>query len=72
MLHPTGQRVLEQPWHGVKVLFLMDNAGDNLVDLFYDNIHIKFFSPNTTSHIQPMDQAVICAFKTPSSNLLEK
>ena len=43
----------------------MDNAGGHPVDLHCEGVHIKLLPPNTTTFLQPMDQRVIRAFKTP-------
>uniref|UniRef100_A0A087XHE0 DDE-1 domain-containing protein n=1 Tax=Poecilia formosa TaxID=48698 RepID=A0A087XHE0_POEFO len=47
-----------------KVLLLMDNAGGHAADLSYDGVQIEYLPLNTTLLIQPMDQGIICAFKT--------
>jgi hypothetical protein len=53
-----------------KVLLLMDNFSShelavNLVGgiTSLSNIQIKWISPNTTSHWQPLDQGIIASFK---------
>ena len=47
------------------VLLLLDNAGGHPVDLYHEGVQIEFLPPNTTSLLQPMDQGVIRAVKTP-------
>ncbi|XP_069102038.1 tigger transposable element-derived protein 4-like [Argopecten irradians] len=47
---------------GRNVLLFLDNAPTHpKVDL--SNVKLKFFPPNTTSHLQPMDQGIIQAMK---------
>lgn len=41
----------------------MDNAPSHPTDVEYSNVTVRFFPPNTTSHLQPLDQGVIRAFK---------
>ena len=45
------------------ILLFLDNAPVHPPDVQLDNIKLKFFPPNTTSRIQPMDQGIIRAFK---------
>ncbi|XP_037540482.1 tigger transposable element-derived protein 1-like [Nematolebias whitei] len=45
------------------VLLLTDNAGGHAKDLEYEGVQVEFLPPNTTLHIQPMDQGIIRAFK---------
>lgn len=46
-----------------KVLLFIDNAPSHPADFELSNVTVKFFPPNTTSHLQPLDQGVIRAFK---------
>lgn len=41
----------------------IDNAPVHPPDVQLENIKLKFFPPNTTAKVQPMDQGVIRAFK---------
>ena len=43
----------------------MDNAGGHPVLLHHEGVQIEFFPPSTTSFLQPMDQWVIRAIKSP-------
>ncbi|CAF2105409.1 unnamed protein product [Rotaria magnacalcarata] len=45
------------------ILLFLDNAPVHPPDVQLENIKLKFFPLNTTAKIQPMDQAVIRAFK---------
>ncbi|CAM4835599.1 unnamed protein product [Rotaria magnacalcarata] len=45
------------------VLMFLDNAPVHPQDIQLENIKLKFFPPNTTAVIQPMDQGIIRAFK---------
>jgi hypothetical protein len=45
------------------ILFFLDNASVHSLEVELKNIKRKFFPPNTTSKIQPMDQGIIRAFK---------
>ncbi|CAF2145209.1 unnamed protein product [Rotaria magnacalcarata] len=45
------------------ILLFLDNAPVHPPDVQIENIKLKFFPPNTTAKIQPMDQGVIRAFK---------
>ncbi|CAF2197121.1 unnamed protein product, partial [Rotaria magnacalcarata] len=45
------------------ILLFLDNAPVHHPDVQLENIKLKFFSPNTTAKIQPMDQGVIRALK---------
>jgi len=47
-----------------KVLLFLDNAPVHPPDVELKNITMKFFPPNTTSKIQPLDQGLIKVFKT--------
>ncbi len=47
-----------------KVVLFMDNATSHKIDnLNLRNVEIKFFPPNVTSQIQPLDLGIIRAFK---------
>lgn len=46
-----------------KVLLFLDNAPVHPPDVDLKNITLKFFPPNTTSKIQPLDQGIIKIFK---------
>lgn len=41
----------------------MDNAPSHPPDVEFSNVTVRFFPPNTTSHLQPLDQGVIRCFK---------
>ncbi|CAF0968560.1 unnamed protein product [Rotaria magnacalcarata] len=45
------------------ILLFLENAPVHPPDVQLENIKLKFFPPNTTAKIQPMDQRVIRAFK---------
>ncbi|CAF3816564.1 unnamed protein product [Rotaria sordida] len=45
------------------ILMFLDNAPVHPQDIQLENIKLKFFPPNTTAIIQPMDQGIIRAFK---------
>lgn len=45
-----------------KILLFIDNAPSH-PDIDLSNVTIKFFPPNATSHLQPLDQGIIRAFK---------
>ncbi|KFD73076.1 hypothetical protein M514_14980 [Trichuris suis] len=47
----------------LKVLLLLDNAGEHHADMHSKGVQIQLLPPNTTFFIQPMDQGVIHAFK---------
>ena len=49
----------------IRIQFVLDNCSAHPIDLeFMDpDITFKFLPPNTTSVIQPMDQAVLCSTK---------
>ena len=55
-----------------QILMLLDNASSHLGRQLFDdlsqplkltNITIRYLPPNTTSHLQPMDQGIINNFK---------
>ncbi|CAF3934434.1 unnamed protein product, partial [Adineta steineri] len=46
-----------------KILLFIDHAPCHNSDAQYSNITIKFFPPNTTSRLQPLDQGIIKNFK---------
>lgn len=46
-----------------KILLFIDHAPCHNCDAQYSNISLKFFPPNTTSKLQPLDQGVIKNFK---------
>ncbi|CAF1338757.1 unnamed protein product, partial [Rotaria magnacalcarata] len=46
-----------------RILLFLDNAPVHPPDVQLENIKLKFFPPNTTAKIQPMDQGIIRAFK---------
>lgn len=45
------------------ILLFLDNAPVHPVDVELEHIKLKFFPPNTTSKIQPLDQGIIRSFK---------
>ncbi|XP_035673006.1 tigger transposable element-derived protein 4-like [Branchiostoma floridae] len=47
---------------GRKILLLLDNAPSH-PDVALNHIELKFFPPNTTSRLQPMDQGIIQTVK---------
>lgn len=42
-----------------KILLIIDNAPTHFSDIELSNVTVKFFPPNTTSRLQPLDQGVI-------------
>lgn len=49
-----------------KVLLLVDNFAGHVFDTAkVTNITVERFSPNLTSHVQPMDADIIMSFKAP-------
>ena len=47
------------------ILLLVNNfSGNSLPKGGLSNIQLKFFSPNLTTHVQPMDAGIIKAFKS--------
>ena len=46
-----------------KIIMFLDNATSHGPDLQLSNVNLKFLPPNTTSHLQPLDQGIIRAFK---------
>ncbi|XP_062570271.1 tigger transposable element-derived protein 6-like [Saccostrea cucullata] len=46
-----------------KILLFLDNATSHPHDLKLSNITLKYFPPNTTSKLQPLDLGIIRAFK---------
>ncbi|CAF2055852.1 unnamed protein product [Rotaria magnacalcarata] len=46
------------------ILTFLDNALVHPLDIQLENIKLKYFPPNTTAIIQPLDQGIIKAFKT--------
>jgi hypothetical protein len=59
-LHEINLSMQKQERH---ILLFLDNAPVHPPDIQLDNIKLKFFPPNTTAKIQPMDQGIIRAFK---------
>jgi hypothetical protein len=51
------------------VLLLIDNASSHCT-IILSNIKIKFYPPNCTSRLQPLDQGIIKAFKVYYKNNL--
>ena len=48
-----------------KILLFVDNFSGHVVEEGkYENVQVKFFPPNMTSIVQPLDQGIIHAFKT--------
>ena len=45
------------------ILLFIDHAPCHNADLEYSNVIVKFFPPNTTSKLQPLDQGIIKNFK---------
>jgi hypothetical protein len=45
------------------ILMFLDNASSHAKDLKLNNVILKFLPANTTSHLQPLDQGIIKAFK---------
>lgn len=45
------------------ILLFLDNVPVHSQDIQLENIKLKFFPPNTTSKIQPLDQGIIRVFK---------
>lgn len=47
-----------------KILLLLDNfSGHTVAEGLLTNIQLKFFCPNLTAHVQPLDAGIIHAFK---------
>jgi hypothetical protein len=46
-----------------KILLLVNNFSGHASPPTLNNIRLEFFAPNMTSHIQPLDQGIIRAFK---------
>ena len=47
------------------VLLFIDNARSHIFEAnSLTNVQVKFLTPNLTSHIQPLDAGIICAFKS--------
>ncbi|OAD77058.1 hypothetical protein PHYBLDRAFT_142571 [Phycomyces blakesleeanus NRRL 1555(-)] len=46
-----------------KVLLILDNFSDHIVDYTSTNVELLFLPPNTTSHLQPLNSGIIQAFK---------
>lgn len=46
-----------------QILLLVDNFSGHKNMLPLKNIRVEFLAPNMTSHIQPLDQGIIAAFK---------
>lgn len=47
-----------------KVLLFIDNCSTHTEDIKLSNVCIKFFPPNSTSALQPLDQGIIHSFKS--------
>ncbi|XP_069110032.1 tigger transposable element-derived protein 6-like [Argopecten irradians] len=45
------------------ILMFLDNATSHAKDIKLDNVKLKFLPANCTSHLQPLDQGIIRAFK---------
>ena len=48
---------------GCKILLLQDNFSSHIIPDNLQNIRVKNFEPNLTTHIQPKDQGIIHCFK---------
>ncbi|OAD79390.1 Homeodomain-like DNA binding domain-containing transcription factor, partial [Phycomyces blakesleeanus NRRL 1555(-)] len=46
-----------------KVLLILNNFYGHIVDYAPTNVELLFLPPNTTSHLQPLDDGIIQAFK---------
>lgn len=46
-----------------KILLFIDNCPAHPSDLSFSNVKVQFLPANTTSHLQPLDQGIIQAFK---------
>ncbi|OAD67722.1 hypothetical protein PHYBLDRAFT_151250 [Phycomyces blakesleeanus NRRL 1555(-)] len=46
-----------------KMLLILDNFSGHIVDYVPTNVELLFLSPNTTSHLQPLDGEILQAFK---------
>ena len=46
------------------ILMFLDNTSSHAKDLKLNNVILKFLPANTTSHLQPLDQGIIKAFKS--------
>ena len=56
-------RKLDTSMKGRQVLLLLDNATSHKVPDGLKNVKIKFFQPNLTAHLRPMDAGIIRNFK---------
>lgn len=54
------QKMRAQEW---KVLLFLDNASCHPKDIHLTNVTLQYLPPNTTSHLQPLDQGIIKATK---------
>ena len=59
-IHEIDLAMRKQKRH---ILMFLDNAPVHPPDVQLENIKLKFFPPNTTAKIQPLDQGIIRAFK---------
>ena len=48
---------------GRRICLLIDNFSGHFIAYEPHNIHIEYFKPNMTSHIQPLNAGVIRCFK---------
>lgn len=55
-----------------QILMFLDNASSHAKDLKLSNVTLKFLPANTTSHLQPLDQGIIKAFKARYRNRMMK
>ena len=46
-----------------RILLLLDNFSGHTISYTLSHIDIKFLALNMTSHIQPLDQGIVCTFK---------
>ena len=53
-----------------KIILLLDNSRTHMIKYVPSNITIKFFGPNLTSHLQPLDSGIIMNFKLKYRKLL--
>lgn len=63
---------LDREMHAKKksILLLVDNCSSHFVTCQLTNVQLHFLPPNTTAHLQPLDNGIIQSFKTQYRKLL--
>ena len=68
-LERLNSKMIRENWH---IILLIDNAkchlSDNINNL--SNVKVHFLPPNTTLHLQPLDQGIIYSLKAKYRKLL--